>query len=286
VDIPMWTAALAALAIGAFASAAFSIVSALCILRIEARIDETLQAAIWNRLISLPLPFFRRYLVGDLADRANGVSLIRQILTGATGSSMLSGIFSLFSYGLLFYYSWELALWAGAAVLVLGAATWFFGTRQVRHHRAAFMAQGAIDGLVFQMITGIAKLRQAHAEIRALRAAAKKLGNYRLTGCELYATIEPCLMCAGAAIHARISRVTYGAGEPKFGAMESRLVLPELGFPHRIRAEGGLLADDGRHLLEQFFRERRRLFRERRCRPGANPAPFKPVAELALRSSG
>ena len=169
VDIPMWVAALAALVIGAFASAAVSIVGAFCLLRIEARIDETLQAAIWSRLLSLPLPFFSRYLAGDLADRANGVSLIRQMLTGATGSSLVGGVFSIFSYGLLFYYSWELALWAGAAMLVLSAATWFFATRQIRHHRAVFMAQGAIDGLVFQIIMGVAKIRQAHAEIRALK---------------------------------------------------------------------------------------------------------------------
>ena len=169
VDIPMWIAALAALALGAFTSAAFTVVGAFCMLRIEARIDETLQAAVWSRLLSLPLPFFRRYLAGDLADRANGVSLVRQLLTGATGSSILSGVFSVFSYGLLFYYSWELALWAGATVLVLAAGTWFFAMHQIRHHRTVFMAQGKIDGLVFQMILGLAKLRQANAEVHALK---------------------------------------------------------------------------------------------------------------------
>ena len=174
VDIPMWVAALAALALGAFASAAVSIVGGLAMLRIEARIDETLQAAVWSRLLSLPLTFFRRYLAGDLADRANGVSLIRQILTGATGSSMVNGVFSIFSYALLFYYSWELALWAGGAVLVATAGTWFFATRQIRHHRAVFMAQGAIDGLVFQMIVGLAKLRQAHAELHALKGWSER----------------------------------------------------------------------------------------------------------------
>ena len=91
------------------------------------------------------------------------------MLTGATSSSILSGVFSVFSYGLLFYYSWELALWAGATVLVLAAGTWFFATHQIRHQRAAFMAQGKIDGLVFQMILGVAKLRQAHAEVSALK---------------------------------------------------------------------------------------------------------------------
>lgn len=168
VDVPMWTAALAALALGAFTTAAVSVVGAFCMLRIEARIDETLQAAVWSKLLSLPPPFFRRYLVGDLADRANGVSVIRQILTGATGASLVNGVFSIFSYALLFYYSWELALWAGVAVLMLVAGSWWFTTRQIHHQRAVFKAQGAIDGLVFQMIIGLAKLRQAHAERNAL----------------------------------------------------------------------------------------------------------------------
>ena len=72
VEVPMWIAALAALALGAFASAAFMVVGGFCMLRIEARIDETLQSAVWSRLLALPLSFFRRYLAGDLADRANG----------------------------------------------------------------------------------------------------------------------------------------------------------------------------------------------------------------------
>ena len=168
VDVAMWTAALVALALGAITTAAVSVVGAFSMLRIEARIDETLQAAVWSKLLSLPLPFFRRYLAGDLADRANGVSLIRQMLTGATGGSLVSGVFSIFSFALLFYYSWELALWTGVAVLVLVAGSWLFTTRQIRHQRAVFAAQGAIDGLVFQMIVGLAKLRQAHAEFSAL----------------------------------------------------------------------------------------------------------------------
>ena len=173
VDVPMWTAALAALALGAFTTAAVSVVGAFSMLRIEARIDETLQAAVWSKLLSLPTPFFRRYLAGDLADRANGVSVIRQILTGATGASLVSGVFSIFSYALLFYYSWELALWTGLAVLILVAGSWCFTTRQIHHQRTVFMAQGAIDGLIFQMIIGVAKLRQAHAEHGALMRWAK-----------------------------------------------------------------------------------------------------------------
>ena len=168
VDVPMWAAALAALFLGALATTAVSVVGTLSMLRIEVRIDETLQAAVWSKLLSLPLPFFRRYLAGDLADRANSVSLVRQVLTGATGAGLVAGVFSIFSYGLLFYYSVDLALWTGVGLLLLVAGSWWFTARQVHHQQAALSAQGRVDGLVFQMIIGLAKLRQAHAELHAL----------------------------------------------------------------------------------------------------------------------
>ena len=98
----------------------------------------------------------------------------------------------------------------------------------------------------------------AHAEIVALRAAAQTLGNYRLTGAMLYVTVEPCLMCVGALVHARIGVVVYGAAEPKAGAIESMTPAHELpGLNHRLTAVGGILADESRALLQQFFRERR-----------------------------
>ncbi len=97
----------------------------------------------------------------------------------------------------------------------------------------------------------------AHAEVLALRAAAKRIGNYRLVGCELHVTVEPCLMCAGAAAHARVHRLVYGPPEPKFGAVESRVFLAGVGLPHLPAAVGGVLAADGRTLLQRFFRKRR-----------------------------
>ncbi len=99
----------------------------------------------------------------------------------------------------------------------------------------------------------------AHAEIVALRVAAHRVGNYRLTGCDLYATVEPCLMCAGAIVHSRIRRLVYGPPEPKFGGVESKLALDELGLPHRLTVVSGVLADEGRRLLQRFFQERRRV---------------------------
>jgi tRNA(adenine34) deaminase len=98
----------------------------------------------------------------------------------------------------------------------------------------------------------------AHAEMMALRDAASKLNNYRLVDCELFVTLEPCLMCVGAMFHARIARVVYGAKEPKTGAAGSVLNLftvPQLN--HHARIEGGVLADECGALLSNFFAARR-----------------------------
>ena len=98
----------------------------------------------------------------------------------------------------------------------------------------------------------------AHAEVMALRAAAKAVGNYRLTNATLYVTVEPCLMCVGAMIHARIGLVVFGALEPKAGALQSMTNAHELtGLNHRMSAVGGVLADDSRKLLQDFFQARR-----------------------------
>lgn len=99
----------------------------------------------------------------------------------------------------------------------------------------------------------------AHAEIMALRAAAAILGNYRLPGCELYVTLEPCAMCSGAMMHARLARVVYGAPDPKTGACGSIVNLFEQGkLNHHTEVIGGILAEECGNLLKEFFLERRR----------------------------
>jgi tRNA(adenine34) deaminase len=98
----------------------------------------------------------------------------------------------------------------------------------------------------------------SHAEIVAVRDAARALGNYRLNDCELYATLEPCSMCAGAMIHARLGRLIYAASDPKAGAVSS--VLQVLNHPrlnHQMTVEIGLLGEEAGELLREFFRERR-----------------------------
>lgn len=98
----------------------------------------------------------------------------------------------------------------------------------------------------------------AHAEIVAMRAAAVALGNYRLLGCTLFVTLEPCAMCAGAMIHARIARLVFAAADPKAGAAGS--VLAVLNHPrlnHQMQAEQGILAEESAELLRSFFQKRR-----------------------------
>jgi tRNA(adenine34) deaminase len=98
----------------------------------------------------------------------------------------------------------------------------------------------------------------AHAEIVALRTAAAAVGNYRLPGCRLYVTLEPCAMCAGAMIHARLDRLVFAADDPKAGAAGSVLaVLNHPQLKHQMQVEQGILGDEATELLRSFFRERR-----------------------------
>jgi tRNA(adenine34) deaminase len=97
----------------------------------------------------------------------------------------------------------------------------------------------------------------AHAEVVALRSAAAATGNYRLPGTTVYVTVEPCLMCVGALVNARVARLVYGAPEPKFGAVASLLQLDALPLNHRVEVLAGVREEDGRRLLVEFFRSRR-----------------------------
>jgi tRNA(adenine34) deaminase len=98
----------------------------------------------------------------------------------------------------------------------------------------------------------------AHAEIVALREAARRIGNYRLPGATLYVTIEPCQMCVGAMIHARVARLVFGAREPKAGAIESAMRAHEHpALNHRLIATAGVLEDECREVIQRFFRDKR-----------------------------
>ncbi|MES2105146.1 MAG: tRNA adenosine(34) deaminase TadA [Pseudomonadota bacterium] len=116
----------------------------------------------------------------------------------------------------------------------------------------------------------------AHAEIMALRAAADLLGNYRLPGCELYVTLEPCVMCSGAMMHARLSRVIYGASDPKTGACGSVLNLFEQEkLNHHTSVVGGVMAEECGNLLKDFFSSRRQeAAKRKRLQAEENPVPL------------
>jgi tRNA(adenine34) deaminase len=98
----------------------------------------------------------------------------------------------------------------------------------------------------------------AHAEIIALRTAALRVGNYRLVGTTVYSTIEPCAMCAGALVNARVSRLVYGAADERFGAVETHFrICDSLELNHRMEITSGVLADKCRSMMQEFFRQRR-----------------------------
>src|SRR5438093_5861339 len=121
---------------------------------------------------------------------------------------------------------------------------------------AVIVAEGRVVGEGFnQPIRAVDPT--GHAEVIALRQAARGAGNYRLTGATLYVTLEPCLMCVGAMVNARISTVIYGAPEPKWGALGSILDARSLRLNHRLEVLGGVLEDECRTLVVDFFKFRR-----------------------------
>lgn len=173
-DMDMHLMVIAGLVIAALASTIFAFTRSIAMLRVETRMDASVQTAVWDRLLSLPAPFFRRYSAGDLADRANGINAIRQILTGTVMQAILDTAFSLFSLALLFWYSGKLAVIAlGIVVAMIGlsmAITWV----QVPLQRRMIERSGRIDGLVFQLLSGITKLRVSASEPRAFARWAEE----------------------------------------------------------------------------------------------------------------
>lgn len=115
----------------------------------------------------------------------------------------------------------------------------------------------------------------AHAEIVALRAAAARVGNYRLPGCTLYVTLEPCVMCSGAMMHARLARIVYAATDPKTGACGSVLDLfAQEQLNHHASVEGGVLANEASAMLRAFFAERRAVARAAAGAASTLPLPL------------
>ncbi len=129
---------------------------------------------------------------------------------------------------------------------------------------AVVVIDGAIAGAGFNQPIG-SHDPTAHAEVVAIRAAAARVGNYRLTGSTLYVTVEPCLMCVGALVHARVGTLVFGALEPKSGAIVSSVRAHESpGLNHTFEVVSGVLADDCRDVMQRFFQGRRQKAEEAR----------------------
>jgi NHLM bacteriocin system ABC transporter ATP-binding protein len=163
----------------AITSSMFALVRGLAVLRIEGKADAALQAASWDRLLNLPVSFFRDFNSGDLAQRSLGISHMREILTSSTLTAILSGIFSVFNFLLLFYYSWRLALMATVLVALACAASIICGVLQLGYQRRLAKLQGGISSLLLQCINGIAKFRVSGTEGRAFTAWARKFSEQK-----------------------------------------------------------------------------------------------------------
>jgi ATP-binding cassette subfamily C protein len=157
----------AVLAASAVATALFQVIRSLTLLRIEGRMDSAIQAAVWDRLLSLPADFFRDYSPGDLAERALSITRIKQTLSSAVALSVLAGLFSWLNLALMFYYDATLAIITLGLVIAASVVTLVVGLRLLHLKREVAHRQGHISGLVAQLLAGIAKLRIASAESRA-----------------------------------------------------------------------------------------------------------------------
>lgn len=157
----------AALIILAVAAALLSVVRGIAFLRVQTRFDVTVQAALWNRLLHLPMAFFRDYTAGDLGVRAMGISTIRRALSGYVVTTVVTSLFSVFNLVLLFIYSTRLALTALAVVSVSLLVTVSISLVYLRYQRQSAAIQGKVAGTVLQLLTGIIKIRVAGAEHQA-----------------------------------------------------------------------------------------------------------------------
>lgn len=172
-------ATLAFLALGllvtALVTALYSITRGFAMLRMEGRLDTLLQGAIWDRIMRLPVPFFREYSSGDLVVRAMGIDQMRRMVTGSVASSLISSIFSVFYFFQLFYYSWGMAL-LGAGLSLVALAPLVLVVLKIRLERQIANLEGKLSSMVLQIIHGIAKLRVSGSEIRAFARWAQPFG--------------------------------------------------------------------------------------------------------------
>ncbi len=145
----------------------FRLTEGYALLRIETKLDSRMQAAVWDRILNLPATFFRKFSTGDLADRAMGLNHIRQMLSESVIMGLLGGMFAVLNFGLLFYYSFALAMLVLALVGVEVGLMFWLGSRQVALEKLAKAHEGKVQGIILQLLSGIAKFRVTGTEIRA-----------------------------------------------------------------------------------------------------------------------
>lgn len=164
---------------GALAAGAFQFSERIGLIRIEGRLDGELQAAVWDRLLSLPVPFFRQFSAGDLATRSLAISMIRQLLTGPTLTVTLLTVFSVFNFALLFYYDAGLALWTAGIIAGTVAVMMLTAYSALRYQRTSQELKQRIAGRVLQFLSGIAKLRVSGSEPAAYAVWAREFARQR-----------------------------------------------------------------------------------------------------------
>ena len=157
----------------------FELVRSIAVLRVESKMDGAVQSAVWDRVLSLPVRFFRDYTSGDLANRINGINVIRRALSGTTITTLLSSLFTLSNFLLLFYYSVSLALVASVLTAFAIAVIVVTGLLKLRYERQLAALAGHLSGTVFQYLVGIVKLRVAAAENRAFANWAREFTKLR-----------------------------------------------------------------------------------------------------------
>jgi NHLM bacteriocin system ABC transporter ATP-binding protein len=210
----------------AVATALISVTRGYALLRVEGKLDFNTQAALWDRLLNLPVTFFRNYSAGDLANRSLAVSQIREVISGTTVLSILSGVFSVTSLFLLFYYSPPLAALAALLAFIALAVMVTGGLLQFKLQRQVAENAGRIAGMVFEFVDGIAKFKVSGTEGRAfarwagafvaqkkLAAAARKIGNMTAVFDAGFRVIALCVIFWAVAgqLHARGGGLSTGA---------------------------------------------------------------------------
>lgn len=177
----LWTFG-AALFFSAVASTLFKLTQGVAVVRVQSRLESTIQAAVWDRILNLPVGFFRKYSAGDLADRASGVDAIQQLISGAGVAAILGSVSGLFYVVQMFTYDTRLAVAAVVLTFIFVSTNMLANYLQLRHQRVEMQMRGRIAGLVLNLISGVSKLRICGAEPHAFRIWAQQFAEQRRIG--------------------------------------------------------------------------------------------------------